>query len=109
LNQAYLKAGVAAYLGEIKSKTGVAGVIYVSPAFWVKYVGDSEWFADNGYKVLWIAHWTTASVPTLPANGWGGNGWTFWQYTSSGSVPGIVGRVDLDHFNGTNLSPALIP
>jgi lysozyme len=48
-------------------------------------------------------------VPTLPANGWGGNGWTFWQYTSSGSVPGIVGRVDLDHFNGTNLSPALIP
>jgi GH25 family lysozyme M1 (1,4-beta-N-acetylmuramidase) len=109
LNQTDLQAWVAGYLGEIKAKTAISGVIYVSPAFWVKYLADTEWFADNGYKVLWIAHWTTAAAPTLPANGWGGNGWTFWQYTSSGSVPGITGRVDLDHFNGTNLSPALIP
>jgi len=27
--------------------------------------------------------------------------WEFWQYTSDGAVPGIVGRVDLDVFNGT--------
>ena len=109
LGQADLQAWVAGYLGEIKAKTGVSGVIYVSPAFWVKYLGDTEWFADSGYKVLWIAHWTTAAVPTLPANGWGGNGWTFWQYTSSGSVAGVIGRVDLDRFNGTSLTPVLIP
>ena len=30
----------------------------------------------------------------------GGNGWTFWQYTSSGSVDGVSSlRVDLDRFN----------
>jgi GH25 family lysozyme M1 (1,4-beta-N-acetylmuramidase) len=34
-------------------------------------------------------------------NVWGG--WTFWQYTSSGSVSGVSGNVDRDVFNG-NLS-----
>ena len=37
------------------------------------------------------------------------NGWTFWQYTSDGSVPGITGRVDLNRYNGTDFSPVLIP
>ena len=35
-----------------------------------------------------------------------GFGWTFWQYTSNGAVAGITGRVDLDRFNGTDLSSA---
>jgi GH25 family lysozyme M1 (1,4-beta-N-acetylmuramidase) len=63
----------------------------------------------NGYDVLWIAHWTTAGQPTLPAAGWGAAGWTFWQYTSSGTVPGMAGSVDLDRYNGTDLRPYLIP
>ena len=109
LNQSQLQAWVRAYLGRIYERTGVRGVIYASPAFWVKYLGDTTWFADNGYKVLWIAHWTTATAPTVPADAWGGNGWTFWQYTSSGSVAGISGRVDLDRFNGTDLSKVRIP
>ena len=109
LNQPQLQAWVRAYLGRIYERTGVRGVIYASPAFWVKYLGDTTWFADNGYKVLWIAHWTTASTPTVPADAWGANGWTFWQYTSSGSVSGISGRVDLDRFNGTDLSRVRIP
>ncbi len=28
-------------------------------------------------------------------------GWSFWQYTSRGAVPGITGSVDLNRFNGT--------
>jgi hypothetical protein len=40
----------------------------------------------------------------VPAQNWGGNGWTFWQYTSDGSVAGISGRVDLDRYNGTDFS-----
>jgi GH25 family lysozyme M1 (1,4-beta-N-acetylmuramidase) len=31
----------------------------------------------------------------MPA-GWGS--WTFWQYTSRGSVPGITGTVDVSYF-----------
>jgi lysozyme len=45
----------------------------------------------------------------VPADAWGGNGWSFWQYTSSGSVPGITGRVDLDRFNGTDFTRVRIP
>ena len=28
--------------------------------------------------------------------------WTFWQYTSTGSVAGISGNVDRDYFNGSS-------
>ena len=100
---------VREYLGRIYERTGVRAIIYCSPNFWRNYMGDTTWFAQNGYEVLWIAHWTTAPAPSLPAGGWGGNGWTFWQYTSDGSVPGITGRVDLNRYNGTNLGRVLIP
>ena len=40
---------------------------------------------------------------------WGGNSWTFWQYTSDGTVPGISGRVDLDRYNGTDFTKVRIP
>ena len=75
----------------------------MSPYFWRTNLNDTRWFADNGYEVLWVAHWHVA-VPQPPAENWGGKGWTFWQYTSDGVVPGISGRVDLNHFNGTDLT-----
>jgi len=103
-----LQAWVQAFLGRVYARTGIRAAIYVSPAFWSKYMGDTSSFAVNGYPVLWIAHWTTASQPTLPAGGWGGKGWTFWQYTSDGSVPGITGRVDLDRYHITDFTPVLV-
>jgi GH25 family lysozyme M1 (1,4-beta-N-acetylmuramidase) len=104
-----LQAWVAAYLDRVYQLTGVRGVIYVSPSFWTNYMGDATWFATNGYRVLWIAHWTTSAEPIVPAGGWGGNGWTFWQYTSDGVVPGITGRVDLNRYKGTDFTSVLIP
>ena len=109
LSVAQLQAWVKAYVGRIYQRTGVRTVIYTSPNFWSKYMGNTAWFAANGYTVLWIAHWTTAAAPTVPAAGWGGYGWTFWQYTSSGTVPGITGRVDLDRFVGAQLTSVQIP
>lgn len=109
LTDPQLIAWVQQYLGRIYERLGVRAVIYCSPSFWKNYMSDTPWFAQNGYQVLWIAHWTTATAPSLPAGGWGGNGWTFWQYTSSGSVSGISGRVDLDRFKGTSLTRVLIP
>jgi GH25 family lysozyme M1 (1,4-beta-N-acetylmuramidase) len=103
-----LQAWVGTYLDHIYERTGVRGVIYVSPSFWQNYMGDATWFAATGYRVLWIAHWTTSSEPTVPAEGWGGNGWTFWQYSSDGTVPGITGRVDLNRFKGTDFTKVLI-
>jgi hypothetical protein len=79
-------------------------MIYTSPSFWKNHMGDSQALADAGYKTLWVAHWGV-SAPAVPARNWGGRGWTFWQYTSDGTVPGIAGRVDLDKFNGLDLTP----
>jgi GH25 family lysozyme M1 (1,4-beta-N-acetylmuramidase) len=103
LSVAALQGWVSEFLTRVVQRTGVKPMIYVSPAFWSKYLGDTTMFADAGYNVLWIAHWTTNASPTVPASNWGGKGWTFWQYTSDGSVPGISGRVDLDRFNGTDM------
>jgi len=99
-----LQAWVGAWLGEVYAKLGVRPMIYASPAFWASSMGDTTMFADQGYSVLWIAHWGTSS-PTVPAGNWGGHGWTFWQYTSTGSTAGISGKVDLDRFNGSDLAP----
>ena len=103
LSIAALQTWVKAFLDEVTAKTGARPMIYTSPAFWKKYMGDSQALADAGYKTLWVAHWGVSS-PTVPANNWGGHGWTFWQYTSDGSVAGIAGRVDLDRFNGSDLA-----
>ena len=109
LSSSALQTWVKAFVQRIHDRTGVRAVIYVSPAFWSGKMGNSNWFAKNGYDVLWIAHWTTAKSPSVPAENWGGESWTFWQYTSDGSVPGISGRVDLDRYNGTDLTKVLIP
>jgi lysozyme len=98
-----------AFLQRVYDRTGVRAAIYVSPSFWSNRMGNSTWFADNGYRVLWVAHWTSAKAPSLPASNWGGHGWTFWQYTSDGSVSGISGRVDLNRYRSRNFDPVLIP
>ena len=109
LSSSALQTWVKAFLQRIYDRTGERAIIYVSPSFWTTKMGNSTWFAKNGYDVLWIAHWTTGSSPSTPAENWGGKGWTFWQYTSDGSVSGISGRVDLNRYKGTDLGPALIP
>lgn len=100
---AELQQWVGAWLDRVYARTGVRPMLYTSPAFWKKYLGDTTVFADAGYTVLWVAHWQTAG-PTTPARNWSNRGWTFWQYDDCGSVPGIGGCVDLDRFNGVDLT-----
>ena len=85
------------WLRRVEERLGVKPMIYMSPYFWRTNLNDTRWFADNGYDVLWVAHWHVAT-PQPPAENWGGKGWTFWQYTSDGRVPGISGRVDLNRY-----------
>ena len=97
LTDAQLIAWVKAWLGRVYERLGVRPMIYASPSFWTTYMGNTRWFADNGYAILWVAHWGVTS-PSVPATNWGGRSWTFWQYTSNGTVPGISGDVDLDRY-----------
>ena len=101
-----LRAWAKAWLGRVHQRLGVKAIIYTSPSFWVNEMGNSRWFADNGYR-LWIAHWH-ADQPTVPAQNWGGRGWTLWQHSASGSVDGFDGNVDLDRYTGTTLAPLRI-
>lgn len=85
---------------EVQRLTGQVPIIYTTADWWNACTGKSSAFSSDQ---LWIASWQTSS-PVLPA-GW--PDWTFWQYTSAGSVPGItntgtdatVGTTDLDYFN----------
>jgi lysozyme len=106
LGAAALAAWAQTWLSEVTRATGVRPVIYTTPNFWSGSMANTDWFAQNGFRV-WVAHWTTASQPTVPAGNWGGHGWTFWQHSATGSVPGVNGPVDLDRFNGSALPASL--
>jgi GH25 family lysozyme M1 (1,4-beta-N-acetylmuramidase) len=91
---------IAGFNAEVQKRTGQQPIIYTSPGWWNQCTGGTDAFSQIP---LWVANYTTAPSPTLPG-GWGN--WGFWQYSSSGTVPGInaAGHTDLDQLN-----PALIP
>ncbi len=81
------------WLTTVEQATGRKPIIYSYPA----------WFAGEGFTDVRLAQYplyiatlsTCASVPPP---------WTttvFWQYSFTGTVPGIASQVDLDRFVGT--------
>lgn len=85
---------VRTWLDRVESAVGMPPIIYTGGYFWNSHMSTTE-FSDHP---LWHAGYTGGDCPTTVANEW--NDWTFWQYTSSGSVAGISGNVDRNHFNG---------
>jgi lysozyme len=85
-------ANVSTWLDLVEAGTGRKPIIYTGSYFWDDNVQTD---AFNGHP-LWIAHYTN-SCPNLPTV-WGN--WTMWQYSSTGSIPGISGNVDTNVFNG---------
>ena len=101
-----LKAWTRAWLDTVSAATGVKPIIYTGPHFWTTYMNNTTDFIDFP---LWIAHYTSQSSPSTPAGNWGGNGWAFWQFTSSGKVPGIQTNADVNRFSGSDLNAYKIP
>lgn len=109
LGQAALTDWAMTWLERVRQQTGIYPMVYTSPSGWNTRFGTSgNIVAESGYGLLWIAHWTDALSPTIPANNWAGRGWTFWQYTSSGTVSGISGAVDLDRYKAADVSSLLL-
>ncbi len=104
LSIAGLQAWTWGFLDEMVARIHEKPIIYSGNYFWATYMGDTTQYADAGYKLLWVPHWTDAPQPRVPAKNWGGRGWTFWQYSNCGHVPGVQGCADMDRFNGTNLT-----
>ena len=98
-----------AFIARIKYRTGKPGIIYTGYYFWRDSVGNPN---NNLNCPLWLAAYVSNPNSYVP-QAWSSVGWAFWQYTSSGSVPGISGNVDLDYFkNGgsyPNITALVIP
>ena len=102
-----LEAWARAWLNRVTNRLGVRPMVYGSQYMFTTLLGHSTWFADHGFP-LWFAWPRTPLPPSMPANDWQGQGWTFWQYSWTGSVAGITGAVDRDRFVGTDLATATI-
>ena len=72
-------------LERLEQRTGRRPILYTNLATWREYFGDSS--ALSRYP-LWIANYGV-NQPNVPGNNWGGQGWSLWQFTESGSVDGV--------------------
>ncbi|MCW2778149.1 MAG: hypothetical protein JWN17_1874 [Frankiales bacterium] len=95
LSSAQLVSWTRTFLTRLEALTGRRPVVYTYPAFWSASMGGTRSFA--GYP-LWIAHYARVAAPTH--TGW--DDWAFWQYSSTASVDGIKGDVDMNRFHGTD-------
>lgn len=88
-----LRTWVRVWLKRVYRRLGRKPMIYTNASSWGA-TGDTKEFAKAKYP-LWVAEWGVRK-PSVPAGNWAGRGWSVWQYTSSGSVSGISGRVDMN-------------
>jgi GH25 family lysozyme M1 (1,4-beta-N-acetylmuramidase) len=89
-----MTAWISAFVTTARTLTGQYPIIYTTAGWWDTCTRRAAGF---GHDPVWVAAYGNGSPP-LPA-GWGA--WTFWQYTSDGTVRGIdsSGTTDLDLFN----------
>ncbi len=87
-------ARIHTWVDRVTAGTGRQPIIYTGRYYWDPFVASSDFRS----LPLWHAQYTSASCPNINDR-W--HDWKFWQYTSSGSVSGIGGRVDRDVFNGS--------
>ena len=87
LAPAALAAWAHRFLDAVEARTGRVPILYTYVYFWEHAMAGNRTF---GAYPLWLARY--ADKAPAPVSGW--SRWTFWQYSSSGHVPGIVGTVD---------------
>lgn len=92
-------ANLRLFKNEIERVTGRKPIIYTRKNIWEPIVGGA-WKEWSPY-LLWLALYTeeVGEYPHPLPNSW--SNWTFWQYTSSGSVPGHAGNIDTNIYNGS--------
>lgn len=94
MGAAQIEAQVRLWIDHVRGALGVEPIIYTGFYFWRDSVGAPDFTSSP----LWHAQYTSAECPNIPPP-W--SDWAFWQFTSTGSVAGIAGNVDVNRFNGT--------
>lgn len=91
-----LQNWVRDWIDEIITLTGRDPIIYTYYAFWIGSMGNTTEFSQYP---LWLAYYNDTLPDQIPG------GWdeaTFWQYTGTGSVDGIITDVDLNTYYGSD-------
>jgi len=88
-----LRTWIRVWVKKVNRRLGRKPMIYTNASSWAA-TGNTLEFAKAKYP-LWVAEWGV-SRPSVPARNWAGHGYSVWQYSSSGTVPGISGNVDQD-------------
>ena len=66
----------------------------------LKGSGDRFWTGSQMWRLKGVDFWLR-SVSAHPSDRYPGQHWTFWQYTSTGLVPGIAGNTDINAYAGS--------
>lgn len=80
---------VITWLQRVESLTGIRPMIYSNKFFLDMHLPEGH---RLGAYNLWIANYRNIPAPELP-NGW--DNYFLWQYTETGTVAGISGKVDI--------------
>ena len=86
-----IRAEARIFLDLITRHYGQRPMIYTT----VDFYEDTELWRLSGVE-FWLR-----STAAHPDDQYQGQDWSFWQYTSTGIVPGIAGRVDINVFAGS--------
>jgi lysozyme len=87
---AHVRREAAVFLNRLEAHYGQRPVVYTTPDF----------YRDTDLGRLRAEFWLRA-VADHPSNVYPGQDWVFWQYTGTGSIPGIPGKVDINAFRGS--------
>jgi lysozyme len=88
---ATIRAEAQIFLDILERHYGQRPLIYTT----VDFFEDTELWRMQGVE-FWLR-----SVADHPHGVYDGKAWSFWQYTSTGVVPGIAGPVDINVFAGS--------
>jgi lysozyme len=91
---AQLAADIQTWVNAVQQAIGRTPMIYTGTPFWNSAVALNNSFSA---EPLWIAG-IGVGCPNLPSI-W--HNWVFWQFSDTGSVPGVSTLTDLDEFNGS--------
>lgn len=85
-----LRSEARIFLDLVEAHYGQRPIIYST----VDFYRENEMWRVGPYP-FWLR-----AVAAHPDDVYGGRHWTFWQYTSTGLIPGIAGEVDINVFDG---------
>lgn len=86
-----LRSEAKIFLDIVERHYGQRPIIYST----VDFYQENEMWRVGNYP-FWLR-----AVAAHPDEVYGGRHWTFWQYTSTGLIPGIAGEVDINVFDGS--------